>query len=163
MTASSAADSSSPCKPARGVVQPAELKCSNYSISPYADFEFFVPYLVGKCAMCIACYGFDYVTLFNFTDSLLTFWLFLIQNFRIQFRLRNRQWCAPIDATDVGHQSAVTVAMHRVQVERIIFCIVFSSSFAAVGIDLATDGKLQPVWSDSQHASRRGKRQTWRP
>ncbi len=88
VTASSAA---APCKPARGVVRPAELKCSNYSISPYADFEFFVPYLVSKCAMCIACYGFDYVTLFNFTDHLLTFLLFFIQNFRIQFRLRNRQ------------------------------------------------------------------------
>ena len=90
-SASSTADSSSPCKPARGVVRPAELNRSIYSILPFADFEFFassvsVPYLVGKCAMRIACCGFDCVTLFNFTDRLLTFWLFFIQN----FRLRNR-------------------------------------------------------------------------
>ena len=70
---------------ARGIVRPAELNCCIYSLILYADFEYFassvsVPYVVGECAMRrIEFYGFDCITLFNFTDSLLTFWLFFIQ------------------------------------------------------------------------------------
>ena len=52
-TASSTADSSSPCKAARGIVRPAELNCCIYSLILYADYEYFassvsVPYVVGE-------------------------------------------------------------------------------------------------------------------
>jgi hypothetical protein len=58
------------------MVRPAELNCCIYSLILYADFEYFassvsVPYVVGECAMRrIEFYGFDCITLFNFTDSL---------------------------------------------------------------------------------------------
>ncbi len=43
------------------------------------------------------------------------------------------------------------------------FCVVFSSSFGAIGIDWATGRKLQQVERESQHASRCGKREYRRP
>ena len=46
--------------------------------------------------------------------------------------------------------------MHRV-VGILLFCIVFGFGFGAIGIDLATGGKLQQVESDSQHASSAGR------
>ena len=60
------------------------------------------------------------------------------------------------------HATDPSVAMHRV--ER-LFCVAFSSSFGAIGIDLATGKKIQQleVECHSQHASRCGKRQTGRP
>jgi len=43
------------------------------------------------------------------------------------------------------------------------FCVVFISSFGAIGIDWAAGRKLQQVERDSQHASRCGERETRRP
>ena len=86
VTTSLTADSSSPCKVARGVVRPAELNCCIYSIILCADYERFassvsVPYVIGECAMRrIAFYSFDCITLFNFIDILLTFWFFFFHS-----------------------------------------------------------------------------------
>ena len=55
------------------------------------------------------------------------------------------------------HDTDPSVAMPRGCVFS-SFCIVFSSNFGAIGIDLATGGKLQPVESDSQNALRCWKR-----
>ena len=69
------------CRPARRI----KLLLLLTNVLAVRDYECFassvsVPYVFGECAMRrIVFYSFDCITLFNFTDILLTFWLFFIQ------------------------------------------------------------------------------------